>query len=89
MVAALGPSIARQPRMVRRAFTRELKDAVGFLAGLVPGDDPARRHEDAIAAFACMTGALIVARAVDDERFSSQILETAASRVVRGGRRGR
>jgi len=89
VVAALGPSIARQPRMVRRAFTRELKDAVGFLAGLVPGDDPARRHEGAIAAFACMTGALILARAVDDERFSSQILETAASRIVRGGRRGR
>jgi TetR/AcrR family transcriptional regulator, transcriptional repressor for nem operon len=89
VVAALGPSIARQPRKVRAAFTRELKDAVDLLSGLVPGTDPSRRREDAIAAFACMTGALILARAVDDERFSGQILDTAAERVMRGGRRGK
>jgi TetR/AcrR family transcriptional regulator, transcriptional repressor for nem operon len=89
VVAALGPSIARQPRTVRAAFTTELKDAVDFLAGLVPGNDPSRRHQDAIAAFACMTGALILARAVDDERFSNEILETAARKVIRGGRHGK
>jgi TetR/AcrR family transcriptional repressor of nem operon len=89
VVAALGPSIARQPRRVRAAFTKELKDAVDFLARLVPGTDPSRRREDAIAAFACMTGALILARAVDDKRFSSQILEAAAKRVIQGGRRGK
>src|SRR5947199_598172 len=88
VVAALGPSIARQPRTVRAAFTRELKDAMDFLAGLMPGNDPARRREDAIAAFACMTGALILARAVDDRRLSGRILEVAAERMVRGGRRG-
>jgi len=89
VVAALGPSIARQPRRVRAAFTTELKDAVDFLARLVPGADPSRRREDAIAAFACMTGALILARAVDDKRFSGQILEAAAERIIRGGRRGK
>ena len=89
VVAALGPSIARQPRRVREAFTRELEDAVDLLATLVPGNDVARRREDAIAAFACMTGALVLARAVADERFSGQILAAAAKRVIRGGRRGR
>src|SRR6058998_1588777 len=89
VVAALGPSIARQPRKVRAAFTGELKDAVDFLAALVPGNDPSRRHEDALAAFACMIGALILARAVDDRRFSGQILEAAAERIIRGGRRGK
>ena len=89
VVAALGPSIARQPRRVRAAFTKELKDAVDFLAQLVPGHEPSRRREDAIAAFACMTGALILARAVDDKRFSGRILEAAAKRVIRGGRRGK
>jgi len=89
VVAALGPSIARQPRRVREAFTRELEDAVDLLARLVPGNDHARRREDAIAAFACMTGALVLARAVADERFSSQILAAAAKRVIRGERRGR
>ena len=89
IVAALGPSIARQPRKVRAVFTRELKDAVDFLAELVPGKAMSRRHEEAIAAFACMTGALILARAVDDKRFSDQILETAAKRIIGGGRRGK
>jgi TetR/AcrR family transcriptional regulator, transcriptional repressor for nem operon len=89
VVAALGPSIARQPRRVREAFTRELEEAVDLLAGLVPGNDPSRRREDAIAAFACMTGALILARAVADQRFSGQILAAATKRIIRGGRRGR
>jgi len=89
VVAALGPSIARQPRRVREAFTRELEDAVDLLARLVPGNDPSRRREDAIAAFACMTGALILARAVADQRFSGQILAAATKRVIRRGRRGR
>ena len=75
------------PRTVRAAFTRELKDAVDFLAELVPGTDPARRHADAIAAFACMVGGLILARAVEDERFSARILRATAKRLIRGGRR--
>jgi len=89
VVAALGASVARQPRTVRAAFTRELKDAVDFLAELVPGANPAQRHADAIAAFACMVGGLILARAVEDERFSAQILQAAAERIIRGGRRDR
>jgi TetR/AcrR family transcriptional repressor of nem operon len=89
VVAALGPSIARQPRIVRAAFTGELKEAVDFLAVLVPGNDRSRRREEALAAFACMIGALILSRAVDDWRFSGQILEAAAKRVIRGERRGK
>lgn len=81
VVAALGSEIARQPQSVRHAFTEELKDALEFLAGLMPGDDPAHRYEDALAAFASMTGALILARAVNDEPLSEQILKSTAKRV--------
>src|SRR5215510_12128974 len=56
VVAALGAEIARQPRSVREAFTEELKAGLEFLAGVMPGEDPARRREDAIAAFAAMAG---------------------------------
>src|SRR5499426_348096 len=86
-VAALGASVARQPRAVRAAFTRELKDAVDFLTELMPGSDRAQRHADAIAAFACMVGGLILARAVEDERFSARILRAAARRTIQGGGR--
>ena len=82
VVAALGSEIARQPQSVRAAFTEELKDALEFLAGLMPEDDPARRYEDAIAAFAGMAGALMLARAVNDEPLSEQILHATAKRLI-------
>jgi TetR/AcrR family transcriptional repressor of nem operon len=62
VVAALGADIARQPCNVREAFTKELENVFEFLARLMPGDDPSHRYDDAIAAFAGMTGALILAR---------------------------
>ena len=66
VVAALGSEIARQPPSVREAFTKELKDALEFLAGVMPEDMPSRQYEDAIAVFAGMVGALTLARAVSD-----------------------
>ena len=82
VVAALGSEIARQPHRVRDAFTAELKEALEFLAGVMPEKDHSRRYDEAIAAFASMTGALILARAVNDEKLSNRILETTAKQVV-------
>jgi TetR/AcrR family transcriptional repressor of nem operon len=81
-VAALGSEIARQPQSVRDAFTEELKAGLEFLAGVMPGDDSSGRYEDAIAAFAGMVGALILARAVNDELLSERILKATAKRVT-------
>lgn len=77
VVAALGADIARQPRAIRQAFTGEAKKALEYLADEVPGENSAGRREKAIAAFACMIGGLILARAVNDEEFSDLILKTA------------
>jgi len=67
---------------VRAAFTEELKDGLEVLAGLMLGDDPAGRYEDAIAAFAGMVGALMLARAVNDNALSEQILHMTARRMT-------
>jgi TetR/AcrR family transcriptional repressor of nem operon len=83
VTAALGSEIARQPQSVRDAFTEEFKDALAFLAEVMPGEDPARRYEDAIAAFAAMAGALMLARAVNEEALSDRILQVTAQRVMR------
>ena len=83
VVAALGSEIARQPPSVREAFTKELKDALAFLAELMPEDTPSRQYEDAIAVFAGMVGALILARAVNDETLSTRILHATAERITR------
>ena len=86
VVAALGTDIARQPRRVRQAFTREIKDDLEFLSGLMPSGDRSRSYEDAIVAFASMAGALILARAVSDETLSDLILKSTARRVIKRGK---
>ncbi len=82
IIAALGADIARQPQSVREAFTKEVAEVFEFLAGLMPGEDPTRRYDDAIAAFAGMAGALMLARAVNDQTLSERILHTTAKRVL-------
>jgi TetR/AcrR family transcriptional repressor of nem operon len=79
--AALGSEIARQPKSVRDAFTEELKTGLEFLAGVIPGDDRSRKDEEAITVFASMVGALVLARAVNDEPLSEQILQATAKRI--------
>ncbi|HEY7711221.1 MAG TPA: TetR family transcriptional regulator [Candidatus Entotheonella sp.] len=82
VAAALGADVARQPQSVREAFTEEFKDTLELWAGVMPGDNPARRYEDAIAAFASMAGALTLARAVSDKTLSDLILKTMAKRLT-------
>src|SRR5437762_6848488 len=82
VAAALGADVARQPPSVRDAFTEEFKDALTFLTGVMPGDDPACRYEDAIAAFASMVGALTLARAVSESPLSDLILHTTVKRLL-------
>jgi TetR/AcrR family transcriptional repressor of nem operon len=86
VVAALGTDIARQPRRVRQAFTREIKDDLEFLSRLMANADHSRSYEDAIVAFASMAGALILARAVNDEALSDLILKSTAKRVTKRGK---
>jgi TetR/AcrR family transcriptional repressor of nem operon len=85
-VAALGGEIARQPQSVREAFTEEFKNGLEFLAEVMPGDDSSGRYEDAITTFAGMVGALILARAVNDEPLSDRILQGTAKRVTQAGK---
>ena len=83
VVAALGTDIARQPCRVRQAFTSEIKDDLEFLSRLMPDDGRDGRYEDAIVTFASMAGALILARAVNDEQLSDLILKSTAKRVIK------
>lgn len=81
VIAALGADIARQPKPIRRAFTRGLKDSLALLADLGSDGVAAHRDADAIVALSCLAGALILARAVDEEAFSRRILGTVAKRL--------
>jgi TetR/AcrR family transcriptional regulator, transcriptional repressor for nem operon len=78
-VAALGSDLPRQPKSVRKVFTERLEEGLDVLAGLVPAKAASQRQDVAIRLFSAMVGALILARAVEDEALSRRILETVAA----------
>jgi TetR/AcrR family transcriptional repressor of nem operon len=74
----------RQDRSVRRALTDALRAQIGLLTKVVLGASEKTRREKAMAAMGGMVGALILARAVDDETFSNEILKAAAASLSSG-----
>jgi TetR/AcrR family transcriptional repressor of nem operon len=78
-MAALGSEIARQGAPVRRAFTDELRPFLDYLSRNVQGNSNNLRRQKALAAYAGLVGALIIARAVDDPGLSNEILFAVAA----------
>ena len=76
--AALGADIARQPKKIRGLATKRLDEGLEILAGLLPARTASRRYDAAIRLFSAMVGALILARAVEDEVLSRRILQAVA-----------
>jgi TetR/AcrR family transcriptional repressor of nem operon len=83
VVAALGSDLARQPKKIRGLATKRLDESLEILAGLVPARPASRRYDAAILLFSAMVGALVLARAVEDEALSRRILQTVANGLKR------
>jgi len=81
VLAALGAEASRAGPAVRRSVTEGTRSYVEMLADLVPGRSKAVKHERALAAFASMVGAIVLARAVDDAALSREILQTVAASI--------
>jgi TetR/AcrR family transcriptional regulator, transcriptional repressor for nem operon len=73
--AALGTECARSGPSVRKVFTEGLRPLLEILTAALPGFSKLARRRKAIAAFAALVGGLTLARAVDDEALSDEILE--------------
>ena len=80
-VAALASEV-RQIDQVRRAFTEQLKGLIQKLATHFPWRSRRSSRGDAIHKYSAMVGALILARAVDDQNFAREILAEARKRIV-------
>ncbi|HEY9130172.1 MAG TPA: TetR/AcrR family transcriptional regulator [Dyella sp.] len=78
-IAALGVDTSRQQGAVRKTFAQGLEALVEKIAALLPERARAARRRRALAVFAQMVGALVMARAVDDPVLSKEILTAAAS----------
>lgn len=73
-VAALGGDVARQGPALRSALTKGVMAQISRIANLLKGGTPKARRRQAIATYAGMVGALVLARAVDEPILAEEIL---------------
>jgi TetR/AcrR family transcriptional regulator, transcriptional repressor for nem operon len=81
LMAALGSEVARQESAVRHAVTDELRPFIDYLSKVVRGGTPGARRKKALALYASLVGALVVARAVDDPVLSDEVLQAVAGNL--------
>lgn len=81
-IAAAGSEVPRQPEAVRRATTHRIKELVALIERQLPDWGKAAAHEKAMAIFSLLLGAIVLARAVDDARFSKAIRKSARELVL-------
>ena len=76
-MAALGADAARQTGPVRAVFAEGIAAHAKQLEAIVPGNTEVDRRRNALAALSQMVGALILARATDDETLADELLGAA------------
>jgi TetR/AcrR family transcriptional repressor of nem operon len=77
-VTALARDVARSNDRARRAYTQSVAAFLDLFTRLAVGDRPKVRRAKAVGALSTLVGALSLARAVNDERLSAEILKSAA-----------
>ena len=80
-VTTLATDVARSNPRARAAYTRQVGVYIDMLVGLLPPGSDAPRRAAAIAALSTLVGAVSMARAVDDEALSDEILASAATEL--------
>jgi TetR/AcrR family transcriptional repressor of nem operon len=80
-VVALGADAARQSADVKASFEAGIKDYIEMLGGWTGDADLEQPSSKAMAILSTMVGAVILARAVNDEHLSKQFLQAAAKSV--------
>jgi TetR/AcrR family transcriptional repressor of nem operon len=79
--AALGAEASRENAPLRRAFTEGTRAQLDALAQLEPGTTPAERRRRAAVTLSAMVGAMVLARALDDDALSKEILRSVKAAV--------
>ena len=81
-IVALGSDAARQGADVKASFEAGIREYLELLGRWVgDGDEPSGK---AMAILSTMVGAVVLSRAVNDERLSKQFLQAAAKGVLMG-----
>jgi TetR/AcrR family transcriptional repressor of nem operon len=80
-VTTLAGDVARSNPRARAAYTDQVRVYVDMLMRLLPAPATDRSRATAITALSTLVGAVSMARAVDDEALSREILASAASEL--------
>lgn len=83
-ISCLGTEAARASDSVRHSMTALVREEIDRLAEVSPGEAPQDRRRAAISTWSAMVGAMMLARLVDDERLSDEIL-SATREGIRSG----
>lgn len=75
--ASLGADVARHGDEVREAYTEKLEDLIAFMT-----DELACGREEAVLALVAVSGAINVANASNDPKFSKEIIATTRRNLV-------
>jgi TetR/AcrR family transcriptional regulator, transcriptional repressor for nem operon len=81
LMAALGAEATRQNHTVRAAFTQSAKRLVASLTAIIPAATKKKARENALVTLSTLVGAQIIARAVDDEEMSQEVLALVLKKV--------
>jgi TetR/AcrR family transcriptional repressor of nem operon len=81
VLAALGSELTHQPNAVRHAATEELRTHFNETGVHLPGRTKKQRRDMAMASLASLVGGIILARMVDEEDLSQQILDAVKASV--------
>jgi TetR/AcrR family transcriptional repressor of nem operon len=80
-IAALGAEVARNSSPVRAVFTTAVRSAAELLSRVIPTKSKRLKRERALAIYSSLVGALVLARAVDDQELSAEILNATLASI--------
>lgn len=81
LMAALGAEAARQNPSVRSAFTQSAKRLVAALMEIIPATNKKKARENALITLSMLVGAQTIARAIEDEEVSQEVLAVVLKRA--------
>ena len=80
-VTTLAADVARGNQRARSAYTRQVGAYLELLTPLISGNTQRARRRKALAALSTLVGAVSMARAVNDEKLSREILNSVADEL--------
>jgi TetR/AcrR family transcriptional repressor of nem operon len=80
-VTTLAGDVARSSDRARTAYTRTVDMYLELMTKLIAGEKDKSKRTNAITALATLVGAVSMARAVNDEKLSREILKSAADEL--------